>query len=216
MKNIFKKTLKYCLITAFIVAVFVGFMGVITVLKYKNEVEFDKEKLSTCTTKLNLYDTNNNLINYSSINGNKVVKLNELPSFVKDAFISIEDKEFYKHKGVNYKRIFKALLTNIVSKSYKQGASTISQQLIKNTHLTNEKTFERKIKELLLTFELEKECSKDEILETYLNVIYFGNSAYGIEDASLTFFNKSAKELSIAESAGLAGIIKSPQLYSPI
>ncbi len=192
------------------------FFGVGLVTKYNSEISFDKEKLTSCTTKLNIYDNDNNLINYASINGNKVVSLESLPDYVAKSFISIEDKKFYEHNGLNYKRMVKALITNITSKSIKQGASTISQQLIKNTHLSNEKTFERKIKEILLTDKLEKTCSKDEILETYLNVIYFGNSAYGIEDASLTYFNKPASELSIAESAGLAGIIKSPQYYSPV
>ncbi len=216
MKSVFKKSLKLFFISLSLIFVIGGFFSVITIIKYKNEVEFDKEKLTSCTTKLNIYDNENKLINYTSINGNKVISLKELPDYVKNSFITIEDKNFYKHNGINLKRMVKAFVTNIVSKGYNQGASTISQQLIKNTHLSSEKTLERKIKEVMLTFQLEKECSKDEILETYLNVIYFGNSAYGIEDASLTYFNKSSKYLTISEAAGLAGIIKSPQTYSPI
>ena len=103
----------------------------------------------------------------------------------------------------------------MVNKSKSQGASTISQQLIKNALLTNEKTYSRKIKEIVLSVKMEKKFNKDEILQMYLNTIYFGSNAYGIENASKTYFNKSAKDLNINEACCLAGIIKSPALYSP-
>lgn len=210
------KIFKFSVVSVVILLIFTLFFGIGTLVTYKKDVEFNKELLTSCTTKLNIYDSNNNLTNATSVNGNKIVTLSELPSYVPECFISIEDKSFYNHNGLNYKRIVKAFITNLTSKSIKQGASTISQQLIKNTHLSSEKTFERKIKEVILTNELEKNCSKSEILETYLNVIYFGNSAYGLEDASLTYFNKPAKHLTLAESAGLAGLIRSPKNYSPI
>lgn len=216
MKKSIKNLFKFCFSIGIISVFGILFFGVCVITTYKSQVTFDKDKLISCTSKLNIYDSENNLINYSSVFGNKVISLENIPEYVSKSFISIEDKKFFEHDGLNYKRMVKALINNLTSKSIKEGASTISQQLIKNTHLSNEKTIERKIKEIILTKELEQKCTKEEILETYLNVIYFGNSAYGIEDASLTYFNKSASKLTISESAGLAGIIKSPKLYSPI
>lgn len=144
------------------------------------------------------------------------ISLNDINDHTKNAFISIEDKDFYKHKGLNYKRIVKATFNNLKSMSFKEGASTITQQLVKNRYLTNEKTIDRKIKEAYLSLKLEKKENKDKIFETYLNTIYFGNGAYGIYDASKLFFNKEPKDLSLSESCVLAGAIKAPSLYSPI
>ena len=131
------------------------------------------------------------------------------------AVISTEDKRFYKHNGFDVKRIARAALNNAKSKSFKEGASTISQQLIKNTHLSHEKTIRRKLKEWKLTRRLEKRYTKDEILEKYLNTIYFGHSCFGIRAASEFYFNKAPSELTLADSAVLAGLIKSPNHYSP-
>ena len=181
----------------------------------KSDVKFDKAMLEAQNSSIDIYDIENNKIN--DISGKKaLVRLEELPSYVPASFVSIEDKDFYKHHGLNYKRMFKAFLSNLKSRSLKEGASTISQQLIKNTHLTNEKTITRKINEMALAKELERNFSKDEIMETYLNVIYFGSGAYGLENASETYFGKPAKDLSVDESALLAGMIKSPRTYSPI
>ena len=144
------------------------------------------------------------------------VKAEVLPEHTKAAFVSIEDKTFYQHSGVNYKRIAKAALNNLKSRSLKEGASTITQQLIKNTHLSSEKTYERKLKEIALATKLEKAYSKEQILEMYLNVIYFGNNCYGIESAANYYFSKPAHDLSLEESALLAGMIKSPNRYSPV
>lgn len=178
-------------------------------------VQFDKELLQEANTSIDIYNSQNQKIN-DTVGKKALVRYEELPDYVKNAFVSIEDKDFYKHNGLNYKRIAKAFINNIKSRSLKEGASTISQQLIKNTHLSSEKTFKRKIDEMSLALELEKNFTKDEILETYLNVIYFGNGAYGLENASEIYFGKKASNLSIAESATLAGIIKSPKTYSPI
>ena len=160
------------------------------------------------------YDINGNLID----NGNFMDKIefDDLNSNTIQAFISIEDKNFFEHKGLNYKRILKAFLSNIKSRKYIQGASTISQQLVKNKYLTNEKSISRKIKEAYLTLKMEKQNSKKDILVDYLNTIYFGNGAYGIGEASKKFFNKEVKDLTLSESSTLAGIIKSPYNYSPI
>lgn len=142
--------------------------------------------------------------------------LDKIPPHVVNAFISIEDKKFFSHKGINVPRMFKAFINNIKSMSLKEGASTITQQLIKNTHLSFEKNLPRKFNEIVLSLNLERQMSKENILENYLNVIYFGSGAYGIESASQHYFSKPVQQLSIAEGALLAGIIKSPNKYSPI
>ena len=165
---------------------------------------------------IEIYNNQNLLIDeYNSFNTVKI-SLDNLQDYTKQAFISIEDKDFYNHNGISIKRMGKAFIKNLSNFQILEGASTISQQLIKNTFLTNEKTFSRKLNEIKLALELEKNLSKNEILENYLNVIYFGNNCYGIENASQYYFSKSANKLSIGESATLAGLIKSPNKYSPI
>ncbi|MDR0752063.1 MAG: transglycosylase domain-containing protein [Christensenellaceae bacterium] len=131
------------------------------------------------------------------------------------AFVAIEDKRFFEHSGIDYVGIARAILHNLKALSMKEGASTISQQLAKNTLLSNEKTLNRKLKEIKLAKLIEQNFSKEEILTMYLNVIYFGDGIYGITKASSTFFNKRPFDLTIAESSMLAGIIKNPAKYSP-
>lgn len=176
----------------------------------------NKEALSSPYISLQVFDSENKPIKEDNEINKAVVNISNISDSTKNAFISIEDKSFYNHHGVNYKRIFKAMINNLKARSLKEGASTITQQLVKNTQLTSEKTFERKIKEIALAQRLEKNYTKDEILELYLNVIYFGNNCYGIENASNYYFSKDAKDLSLEESAMLAGLIKSPAKYSPI
>lgn len=204
--------LTICLLIIIGVATYVA----ITILQIDKSQMLDLDKLNTINAQIKIYDENDEEIVTTSTNGSKTVGLNDLPEYLPQAFISIEDKNFYKHNGLNYGRIVKAGIKNIFSGYAKEGASTITQQLIKNTHLSSEKTMSRKIQEAYLSLKLEKQYDKDKILETYLNVIYFGNGAYGIESAAETFFNKSASELNLAESATLAGLIKSPRTYSPI
>lgn len=151
----------------------------------------------------------------SPFGADKKVRLKELPPYVKNAFIAAEDKKFYRHGGLDYARMLKAAAKNISARSFCQGASTISQQLIKNTHLTSEKTLKRKLMEIRLTKKLERAFGKDEILELYLNSIYFGHNCYGIAGASELYFGKPAEEMTIGEGAMLAAIIPSPNRYSP-
>lgn len=141
--------------------------------------------------------------------------LEEIPEHVCAAFIAAEDRRFYSHSGVDVKRIFGALWQDIKSRSLAQGASTITQQLIKLTHLSSEKTLARKAQEIVLARRLERRLSKDEILEAYLNTVYFGSGAYGIGAAARVYFGKEPSQLSLAEGALLAGIIKSPSSYAP-
>lgn len=144
-----------------------------------------------------------------------IIEIETLPTYIKNAFIDTEDKRFYKHNGYDLMRIAKAAMVNFVNQSKSEGASTISQQLVKNALLSNKKTYQRKIEEIILSIKLEKAFKKDEILEMYLNTIYFGGNAYGIQNASYYYFNKPANELSLNEACCLAGIIKSPNYYSP-
>lgn len=147
---------------------------------------------------------------------NDYVELNNISDYVKNSIVSIEDKNFYNHKGFDYLRIAKAVLVNLKSKKLKEGASTISQQYVKNLYLTFNKTWERKIQEALLTLELETHYSKNEILEGYLNTIDFGAGNYGIKEASKYYFNKEPKDLSLAEATIIVGIPKNPSYYNPV
>ena len=144
-----------------------------------------------------------------------VVPLSAIPADVRNAFIAAEDLRFYQHNGIDLRRIVGALLKDLQTLSFRQGASTITQQLIKLTHLTSEKTLSRKAQEAVLALRLERVMDKDDILENYLNIVYFGHGAYGIEAAANVYFDKHAAELSLAEGALLAGIVKSPSGYAP-
>lgn len=167
------------------------------------------------TNQLYIYDDNSNLI-YQGSGNNEWVSLNEIADDLVNAVISTEDKNFYHHNGFDYFRIAKAMLTNIKSGKITQGASTISQQYIKNMYLEFDKTWKRKFEEALLTLKLEVHYSKDEILEGYLNTINFGQGNYGIENASEYYFNKKASNLTLEEAIILAGIPKSPNYYNPV
>lgn len=212
-----KRTKIFFTILLFIAILFLCFMSIFFgyIITKSYSLKLDKDKISSAISQVRFYDNRNDNINGELIN-NENIKLSELNQYTIDAFLCIEDKEFYNHDGLNYKRIVGAMFTNLKEMSFVQGASTISQQLIKNTHLTNEKTISRKINEMILTKKLENEFTKNEILETYLNVIYFGEGCYGIESASKNYFNISASDLTLSQSAILAGIIKSPARYSPI
>lgn len=173
--------------------------------------------VSTISQSSQLVDRNGQLISYFHTGVNRrAVSLSEMSPYVVQATLAIEDKRFYSHFGFDLKGLARAVLVNMSTLSAKQGASTLTQQLARNLYLTHEKTFERKIKEAMYTTQLEMKYSKDEILEMYLNQIYYGHGAYGIEAASRYFFNKSADELSLAESSMLAGIPKGPKYYSPL
>lgn len=143
------------------------------------------------------------------------VTLDKIPAHTRYAFISAEDKNFYKHFGIDPIAILRALITNISRKDIKQGGSTITQQLARNLFLTPERTLTRKIKEALLAIKIEREFSKDKILELYLNYIYLGQGAYGVEAASRIYFGKSVKDLTVDESAVLASLPKAPTKYNP-
>jgi 1A family penicillin-binding protein len=183
-------------------------------LKIPDVNSFNEKKLIQSTRiydrteKVLLWDVNQNI-------KRTVIQFDKISKNLKNATVAIEDSNFYNHKGIDIKAIFRALLVDVLSGKMKQGASTISQQVVKNTFLTNEKSITRKIKEAILTLKIEKVMSKEDILNLYLNEIPYGGSNYGIEAASQNFLGKSANELNLAESAYLAAVPQSPTYYSP-
>ncbi len=144
------------------------------------------------------------------------VSLTDIPSYLKEALIATEDRNFYRHSGVDVKGILRAIVKDIMARDFVEGASTITQQLSKTLFLTPRKTLDRKIKEAILAFQLERRYTKDEILTLYLNQVYFGSGAYGAESAAKIFFGKSVAELTLSECALIAGMPKAPSRYSPL
>jgi penicillin-binding protein 1A len=144
-----------------------------------------------------------------------VIPFAEVPSHAKLAFLAAEDAQFYEHQGLNYFGMLRAVFANLRAGHTRQGASTITQQVVKNVLLDSERTYQRKIKETILARRLEKELSKDEIFALYLNTIYLGHGRYGIEEAARYYFGKKAKDLDVPEAALLAGLVASPENYSP-
>lgn len=163
------------------------------------------------TSSLAVYDSEGKILNTSALS---IDNFSELPNDLISAFTSIEDKRFFQHGGVDFKRILGAAFKNITSRSLSQGGSTISQQLIKNTHLSGDKKFSRKLAEIKLAYSLEKTYSKQQILVMYLNKIYFGNGIYGVANAANYYFEKDVSELQTQECAYLAGLVKAPTTYS--
>ena len=187
-----------------------------TYLIITRDAKLDESKLINPSQVITVVDDSGNEITDATLTGQrKSVKIGDLNKHTINAFIASEDRTFYSHNGLNYKRMLKALYKNTVSRSFKEGASTISQQLIKNTHLSSDKTIKRKLKEIKLTKKLEKKYSKDRILEMYLNTIYFGHNSYGLQSAAEFYFDKKAEELTLSESATLVGLLTSPNNFSP-
>jgi penicillin-binding protein 1A len=164
---------------------------------------------------IQMLDINNRVLATRGDNGGEVIPLKAMPSYVPQAFIAIEDRRFYDHYGVDLFGIARAGLANVLHRGISQGGSTITQQLAKNLFLTQERTVHRKLQEVLLALWLERKFSKTQILELYLNRVYFGSGAYGIEQASQRYFGKSAKQITLAEAALLAGLVRSPSRLAP-
>ncbi|MDU1912137.1 transglycosylase domain-containing protein [Fusobacterium sp.] len=162
-----------------------------------------------------LYDRNREVIDTIYRESRDTVKLKEVPIYSRNAFLAIEDKQFYSHHGIHIKRLIGAIVANIRSGRAVQGASSITQQLAKNAFLSHERKLSRKIKEAIITFEIERRYTKDEIFEKYLNEIYFGAGSYGIKTAAKQLYRKDISEINIAESALLAGIPNRPEKYNP-
>lgn len=155
------------------------------------------------------------LIGEFKIMKGRYVPLKRMPADLLNAVVAVEDAHFWSHSGIDYLAIMRAALKDILKRHLKEGGSTITQQLAKNTFLTPEKTFRRKLKELVLAQRIERNLNKQEILELYLNRAYFGHGAYGVEMASRAYFGKSVRELTLQEAALIAGLLKAPSAYSP-
>ncbi|HYJ31721.1 MAG TPA: PBP1A family penicillin-binding protein [Candidatus Binatia bacterium] len=162
-----------------------------------------------------VYDVNGKLVHEFYKENRSVVPLRQIPQAMKDAILSIEDRRFYTHWGIDPIRLFGALVQDVISRRPEQGASTITQQLARNLFLTHEKTVSRKIKEAILAVRIEQTYTKDEILQMYLNQIYFGEGAYGVDAAARIYFGKNVQELTLPECALLAGLPRNPRDYSP-
>jgi len=203
------KTTKYLFILFIIILISI----VIIFFKYSKNLNYKIPEKNTIT----ILDKNNDyFFEINNANKQTYIEINNIDTDIIKAFISIEDKNFYTHKGISLKRIGGALISNIKSDSLSQGASTITQQLARNLFLSNEKTYKRKIEEISIAIALESRYTKDEILESYLNTIYFGHGVYGIQDACKFFFNKDASNVTLAEACVIAAIPKGPSLYSPV
>ena len=162
--------------------------------------------------------SDNRLLKELYIQKRDVIPLGKMPQNLINAVLSMEDRDFYEHSGVDIKGIFRAIFIDIITLSTRQGASTLTQQLARNMYNTIgfKKTITRKLKELLTAIQIEKTFTKSEIMELYLNSVYFGHGRYGVQSASLYYFGCEAKDLSLAESATIIGLLPAPAYYSPI
>jgi len=203
-------------ILIFIVVVVIGV--VVAFSKYSNELKLDLDKLIYYNpdTTTRIYDRNGELIaNLFSDKHRLYAPFSEIPPRMIEALVAIEDTVFFEHDGLNYEAIFRAIVKDVKSMKLKEGASTLTQQLIKNTVLTNEKKLKRKVNEAILAMRLESKLTKEEILERYLNEIYFGHRYYGVKTAALGYFRKNLRELNLKEIAMLVGMPKAPSTYDP-
>ncbi|MDN4526929.1 PBP1A family penicillin-binding protein [Fictibacillus sp. NE201] len=191
-----------------------GFMGYLFILMAGDYVVDDKDLVMSSASKL--VDMKGNTITRIYSENRELVSGKEIPDEVKDAFVAVEDTRFYEHHGLDFRSIARAIYRDIAAGHKVEGGSTITQQLTKNVFLSHEKSLLRKTKEAVIAINLERRYSKDKILEMYLNQIYFGHGAYGIQAASKFYFNKDVSELTLEEGAMLAGMPKAPSHYSPI
>lgn len=213
---------KFTYLKVFIAVIFLG--GVIAsgavfgvVYKYYKELPDISTLIEDYSPSIptTVYDRKGRVIDVISREKRETAKFGEIPQNLKNAFLAIEDKKFYFHHGIHFKRLLGAIVANIKSGSAVQGASSFTQQLARNAFLSHEKSIARKIKEALITFEIERKYTKDEIFEKYLNEIYFGAGAYGVKTAAEQFYRKDISQINLAEAALLAGIPNRPETYNP-
>ena len=222
-REVYHKEMRYRKLKYFLFGVFVlfslclifGLILFIYITKDFPRPERFTERTFVQSTKI--YDRTGKILLYEFYGEEKreIIPLSDVPEYLKQALIATEDAKFYSHHGIDTRAIFRSFLANLKLKKPAFGGSTISQQLIRSTFLTPEKTIKRKVREIILTLELERRYSKDQILEWYINQIPFGPNLYGVESASKAFFGKEAKNLSLSESAILAALVQSPSYLSP-
>ena len=211
-KNLFKKII----IFLFILLMFFGGWGFLWISTFKiPDLNTISERRVSESTKI--YDRTGEVLLYDLHRDTKrtLIPFSDISSTIKNATVAIEDAEFYQHKGVKPIAFLRSALANLKTMSFSQGGSTITQQVVKNSILTTEKKITRKLKEWVLAYKLEQVMTKEEILTLYLNEAPYGGNIYGIEEASLSFFGKNSKDLSLVESAYLAAIPQAPTFYSP-
>lgn len=211
MKSIFKKAIFIFII---ILTIFNTFIMVSAIILWNKTELKDLNKLYPDSNTI-IYDTNGNEIANLSTIYSEYTPYDEIPDCLINAFISIEDSRFFSHKGVDLKALTRSIYVNIKNKNATQGASTITQQLIKNIYLSNEKSIERKISEAILSLKLERVVDKKDILASYLSNILFGGRIYGVKMASKYYFDKELKDVTTKEAALLAGMIQMPNYYNP-
>jgi len=210
----YSKIIKFSILLILLPAIFGGSFGygLVNYLEIPDIKQLESYKPKSATR---LYADNDELFAELFIEKRIPIPITEMPNHLKYAFIAIEDVRFYKHFGIDVRSILRATLKNITRQGITEGASTITQQLARNLFLSPKKTFKRKIEEAALAIQIERAYSKDEILNMYLNLIYLGEGAHGVEAASYTYFHKKASQLTIEESATLAALTKSPSKLSP-
>ena len=204
------------LIAATFSGIFFGIMAGVFLILFHDLPQINSLKQFKPSSSTTVFSSDNKIITKFYIEKRFPVSIETIPQNLISALITIEDKNFYIHSGINLKAIFRAILYDIKAGEYKQGASTLTQQLAKTLFLSSEKSITRKIKEAFLALQIERRYTKNEILELYLNLIYLGSGAYGVEAASQTYCGKSVGDLTLAESALVAGLPKAPSIYSPI
>ena len=211
-RGFFFRLIKWCFVIAIWCAIAVGgYIGYVAI-KMPQASTWD---IPQRPPNVRIVDRNGLLIANRGTTGGEALSLNEMSPFIPKAVVAIEDRRFYDHYGVDPIGIARAMVTNIIHSRSKQGGSTLTQQLAKNLFLSPDRTIERKVQEALLALWLEQKYSKDQILEMYLNRVYLGSGAYGVEAASRRYFGKSAKEINLMEAATLAGLLKAPSRLSP-
>ena len=227
--KIIKKRSKHPIITGILKAITIMFLLLLIVVlvvggyaAYKvygivKDARLSKNDLTIKYENSVVKDMENNTVGILNGNENREsISIKEMPSYLPAAFVAIEDERFYEHKGVDVKRTLKATYTYIKNKGKSPfGGSTITQQMVKNLTQEKEDTWQRKVREMARAYYVEQEMSKDQILELYLNLIFLGDTVYGVEKGSNYYFSKSAKDLDLAECAFLAGINHSPNSYNP-
>lgn len=215
LKGIFKNFRRDILIGFIAISATVAFIPIVTYLYFVSDLTSKEAIMNKKSSGVVLLDRNSTpFFTFYEAKLRSEIPLNEIPQHTQEAFIASEDRGFYQHPGFSIRAIVRSIIDNIQSKDLAYGASTITQQLVKNSLLTPKKEFMRKIQEIILAQEIDRRYSKAEVLEMYLNSVYLGEGAFGVEEAAETYFRKKAKDLTLSESAFLAGILPAPSRLS--
>ncbi|HRF57449.1 MAG TPA: transglycosylase domain-containing protein, partial [Campylobacterales bacterium] len=191
----------------------------VMVIYFYRSFSYDLDKLINFNPPLStqVFDTNGKLVAYLYDSENRTyARYDEMPNLLIESLIATEDTAFFEHKGISFEAILRAIVKDVIAGKAVEGASTITQQLIKTTLLTREKTVARKIKEAFISFKIEEKLTKQQILERYLNQIYFGHGYYGVKTATWGYFRKNLEQLTLKEAAILVGLPKAPSFYDPV